>query len=113
VKMALLSHASRARLDAINRAFNLGEASVDSAFILQSLHHFHRRAEVFRALGRVVRPGGRLFVAEPHHNLRRMRLIPQARRRFDCERIAGRLPGVRHFAAVLALTARRRDDGPR
>jgi ubiquinone/menaquinone biosynthesis C-methylase UbiE len=145
---------------------HLGAASVDSAFVLQSLHHFHRRAEVFRALGRVVRPGGRLFVVEPHHNLRRIarllrkylthyrapafwrdernwathdfltraelgalcrqggftdvridgywipfsrRLIPDARRRFEWEGTAGRLPGLRHFAAVLALTARRRD----
>lgn len=46
--------------------------SVDSAFVIQSLHHMHRRAEVFEALGRVVRPGGRLLVVEPHHNLRRI-----------------------------------------
>ncbi len=38
-------------------------------------------------------------------------LIGDARRRFEWERTAGRLPGLRHFAAVLALTARRRDDG--
>jgi ubiquinone/menaquinone biosynthesis C-methylase UbiE len=145
---------------------HVSEASVDSAFILQSLHHFHRRGEVFRALGRVVRPGGRLFVVEPHYNLRRVarlfrkylthyrvpafrrdernwaphdfltraelralcregrftdvrldgywipysrRLIPDPRRRFGWERTAGRLPGLRHFAAVLALTACRRE----
>jgi ubiquinone/menaquinone biosynthesis C-methylase UbiE len=147
---------------------HVGEASVDSAFILQSLHHFHRRDEVFRALGRVVRPGGRLFVVEPHHNLRRVarlfgkylmqyrapsfwrdeqnwathdfltraelralcrqggftdvrmegywipfsrRLISDPRVRFGWERTAGRLPGLRHFAAVVAMTARRLDDG--
>jgi ubiquinone/menaquinone biosynthesis C-methylase UbiE len=146
---------------------HVGEASVDSAFILQSLHHFHRRDEVFRALGRVVRPGGRLFVVEPYHNLRRVarlfgkylreyrapsfwrdernwathdfltraelralcraggftdvrmegywipfsrRLIPDPRVRFGWERTAGRLPGLRHFAAVVAMTARRLDD---
>jgi ubiquinone/menaquinone biosynthesis C-methylase UbiE len=49
----------------------LPAGAVDSAVIIQSLHHFHRRADVFEALGRVVRPGGRLFVLEPHHNLRR------------------------------------------
>ena len=120
----------------------------------------------FRALGRVVRPGGRLFLVEPHHNLRRVvrltrkylaeyraptfwrdernwathdfltrgelrdlcrqggftdvafegywisgsrRLIVDPRRRFALERMVGRLPAVRHFAAVLALTARRRE----
>jgi ubiquinone/menaquinone biosynthesis C-methylase UbiE len=46
-------------------------ASVDTACIIQSLHHLHDRERVFDALGRVVRPGGRLLVVEPHHNLRR------------------------------------------
>jgi SAM-dependent methyltransferase len=46
-------------------------ASVDTAFIIQSLHHLHDRVEVFRALGHVVKPGGRLLMVEPHHNLRR------------------------------------------
>ncbi|HWN15828.1 MAG TPA: methyltransferase domain-containing protein, partial [Candidatus Dormibacteraeota bacterium] len=46
-------------------------ASVDTAFIIQSLHHLHDRSEVFRALGHVVKPGGRLLMVEPHHNLRR------------------------------------------
>jgi ubiquinone/menaquinone biosynthesis C-methylase UbiE len=143
-------------------------ASIDSAFILQSLHHFHRREEIFRALGRVVRPGGRLFLVEPHHNLRRVarllgayvtqyrapafwrepnnwathdfltrgelrrlcraggfedvriegywipfsrRLLPEAPRRFALERAAGRLPGLRHLAAVLAVSARRGPGG--
>lgn len=48
------------------------DSSIDSALIIQSLHHFHRRDEVFRALGRAARPGGRLFLVEPHHNLRRV-----------------------------------------
>jgi SAM-dependent methyltransferase len=145
----------------------VGEASIDSAFVIQSLHHFHRRDEVFRVLGKVVRPGGRLFLVEPHHNLRRVarltrkylaeyratsfwqdernwathdfltrgelrslcrqggftdvtlegywipgsrRLIVDPRRRFELERVMGRLPAVRHFAMVLALTARREGD---
>ena len=46
--------------------------SVDSALVIQSLHHMHRRPEVFKALGRLVRPGGRLLMLEPHHNLRRV-----------------------------------------
>lgn len=46
-------------------------ASIDTAFIIQSLHHLHDRERVFEALGRVVRPGGRLLMVEPHHNLRR------------------------------------------
>jgi ubiquinone/menaquinone biosynthesis C-methylase UbiE len=46
--------------------------SVDTAFVIQSLHHLHDREQVFRALGHVVRPGGRLFMVEPHHNLRRV-----------------------------------------
>jgi ubiquinone/menaquinone biosynthesis C-methylase UbiE len=165
-RAAGLDHVRLVGATAAELSGHLGEASVDSAFVLQSLHHFHRRAEVFRALGRVVRPGGRLFVVEPHHNLRRVarllrrylaqsrasafwrdernwathdfltraelralcrqggftdvrmdgywipfsrRLIPDARRRFEWERTAGRLPGLRHLAAVLALTARRRD----
>lgn len=146
---------------------HVGEASIDSAFVIQSLHHFHRRDEVFRALGRVVRPGGRLFLVEPHHNLRRVarltrkylaeyratsfwqdernwathdfltrgelralcrqggftdvslegywipgsrRLVVDPRRRFGLERVVGRLPALRHFAMVLALTARREGD---
>ena len=47
-------------------------ASIDTAFILQSLHHMHDRERIFEALGRVVRPGGRLLMVEPHHNLRRV-----------------------------------------
>jgi ubiquinone/menaquinone biosynthesis C-methylase UbiE len=176
MQRVLTERCGQARLDNVRvvgaTAFDLpdhvGEASVDSAFILQSLHHFHRRDEVFRALGRVVRPGGRLFVVEPHHNLRRVarllrsyvtqyrapafwhdernwathdfltraelralcrqggftdvhmegywipffrRLFPDARRRFGWEHVVGRIPGLRHVAAVLALTARRRADG--
>jgi len=48
------------------------DGSIDSACIIQSLHHFHRRPEIFEGLGRAVRPGGRLFLVEPHHNLRRV-----------------------------------------
>jgi SAM-dependent methyltransferase len=47
------------------------EGSIDSALVIQSLHHLHRRPALFEALGRVVRPGGRLFIVEPHHNVRR------------------------------------------
>jgi ubiquinone/menaquinone biosynthesis C-methylase UbiE len=176
MQRVLTERCDQARLDnvrvvgatAFDLADHVGEASVDSAFILQSLHHFHRRDEVFRALGRVVRPGGRLFVVEPHHNLRRVarllrtyvthyrapafwrdernwathdfltraelralcrqggftdihmegywipffrRLFPDVRQRFGWEHVAGRIPGLRHVAAVLALTARRRADG--
>jgi len=38
------------------------------------------------------------------------RLIVDPRRRFGLERLVGRLPAVRHFAMVLALTARREGD---
>jgi len=139
-------------------------ASVDTAFIIQSLHHVHDREQVFAALGRVVRPGGRLLMVEPHHNVRRVarllrkyvttyrarefwseernwathdfltigelralsrlggfgrprlsgswipysrRLIPDPDRRFRAERWIGRWPVLRHWAAVLALEARR------
>lgn len=47
-------------------------ASIDTAFVIQSLHHFHRRPEVFGVLARLVRPGGRLLLLEPHHNLLRV-----------------------------------------
>lgn len=140
------------------------DGSIDSAVVIQSLHHFHRRQEVFEALGRALRPGGRLFLVEPHHNLRRAarlfrkylkyyrarefwtnelnwathdfltrgefrslcrrggfedvrisaywfpysrRLVPDPRRRFRLERGLGRIPGLRHFAGVLAVEARR------
>ncbi len=140
-------------------------ASVDTAFIIQSLHHLHDRDRVFEALGRVVRPGGRLLMVEPHHNVRRAarlfrkylasyrapawwsdernwathdfltrgelralcriggfapprlsgywipysrRLIREPNRRFQLEGRVGRWPLVRHWAAVLALEARRR-----
>ncbi len=139
--------------------------SIDSAIIIQSLHHLHRRPGLFEALGRVVRPGGRLFMVEPHHNVRRaarllrhylttyrardfwtdernwathdfvtrgelralcrsggfhvVRIaghrIPYTRRfiedpvaRFRFETTFGAVPGLRHFAAVLALEADRR-----
>jgi len=162
-----LEHVQVLGATALDLAGHVDEASIDSAFVIQSLHHFHRRDEVFRALGRAVRPGGRLFLVEPHHNLRRVarltrkylaeyratafwrdernwathdfltrgelrdlcrqggftdvaiegywipgsrRLIVDPRRRFGLERVVGRLPAVRHFAAVLALTARRAAD---
>lgn len=145
---------------------HVSDRSIDSAVILQSLHHFHRREEVFAALGAVVRPGGRLFLVEPHHNARRAvrllkayvcdyrapafrsdarnwathdfltrgeihalcrrggfeavqitgywipfarRVLPDPRRRFRAERVLGTVPGLRHFAAVLAMEARRMD----
>jgi ubiquinone/menaquinone biosynthesis C-methylase UbiE len=159
-----LGHVQVLGATALDLPSHLGEASIDSAFVIQSLHHFHRRDEVFRALGQVVRPGGRLYLVEPHHNLRRVarltrrylaeyratsfwqdernwathdfltrgelralcrqggftdvtlegywipgsrRLIVDPRRRFGLERVVGRLPALRHFAMVLALTARR------
>ena len=162
-----LDHVQVLGATALDLPAHVGEASIDSAFVIQSLHHFHRRDEVFRALGRVVRPGGRLFLVEPHHNLRRVarltrkylaeyratsfwqdernwathdfltrgelralcrqggftdvtlegywipgsrRLIVDPRRRFGLERVVGRLPALRHFAMVLALTARREGD---
>jgi ubiquinone/menaquinone biosynthesis C-methylase UbiE len=162
-----LEHVQVLGATALDLPAHVGEASIDSAFVIQSLHHFHRRDEVFRALGRVVRPGGRLFLVEPHHNLRRVarltrkylaeyratsfwqdernwathdfltrgelralcrqggftdvslegywipgsrRLIVDPRRRFGLERLVGRLPALRHFAMVLALTARREGD---
>ena len=46
--------------------------SIDSALIVQSLHHFDQRERIFEALGRAVRPGGRLYLVEPHHNVRRV-----------------------------------------
>ncbi len=155
---------------AFDLAGRIPDASIDTALVLQSLHHFHRRPEVFAALGRVVRPGGRLYLVEPHHNLRRVarlarkyastyrrpafwgdernwathdfltrgelralcrgsgfddvriggywipfsrRLVPEPRRRFEAERRLGRLPLVRHLAAVLAVEARRGARGPR
>jgi len=140
------------------------EGSLDSALVIQSLHHFHRRPEVFAALGRALRPGGRLFLVEPHHNLRRVarlfrkyfkyyrarefwanelnwathdfltrgefrslcrrggfediristywfpysrRVVPDSRGRFRLERALGFIPGLRHFAGILAVEARR------
>jgi SAM-dependent methyltransferase len=70
-----------------SRAFDLSSdvqsGSVDSAFIVQSLHHFHRRPDVFAELGRVVRPGGRLYLVEPHHNVRRVaRLVRKYHRSY-------------------------------
>jgi ubiquinone/menaquinone biosynthesis C-methylase UbiE len=155
---------------AFDLAGRVPDASIDTALVLQSLHHFHRRPEVFAALGRVVRPGGRRYLVEPHHNLRRVarllrtyattyrrlsfwsdernwathdfvtrgemralcrgggfddvritgywipfsrRIVPEPRRRFETERRLGRLPLVRHLAAVLAVEARRRGDNGR
>lgn len=126
--------------------------------------YFHRRPEVFAALGRALCPGGRLFLVEPHHNLRRVarlcrkyfkyyrardfwanelnwathdfltrgefrslcrrggfedvristywfpysrRLAPDPRGRLRLERALGFIPGLRHFAGILAVEARR------
>jgi ubiquinone/menaquinone biosynthesis C-methylase UbiE len=142
----------------------LPAASVDTAFIIQSLHHLHDRDRVFEALGRIVRPGGRLLMVEPHHNVRRAarlfrkylaeyraracwsnernwathdfltrgelralcriggfepprlsgywipysrRLMRDPERRFRVEGRIGRWPVFRHWAAVLAVEARR------
>jgi SAM-dependent methyltransferase len=146
---------------------HVAPASVDSALVVQSFHHFHRRPEVIRSLARALRPGGRLFMVEPHHNLRRAarllgkylttyrprrtwrdenawathdfltrgeirtlcraggfedariqtywypygrRLVPDPARRLAWERRLGRVPGLRHLAAVLAVEARRAPD---
>ena len=160
-----LSNVSVVAATAFDLARHVADASVDTAFALHSLHHFHRRPEVFAALGHAVRPGGRLYLVEPHHNVRRVgrllrkymttyrrpafwsdernwathdfitrgevralcraggfddvritgywipfsrRLVPDARARFEAEHRLGRLPLVRHLAAVLAVEARRR-----
>ena len=150
-------------------ALELGSAvpdgTVDSAVLVSCLHHLHRRPEVYASLARAVRPGGRLYLVEPHHNVRRVarlfwkwctryrrpafwrqerhwathdflttreirrlcadagfervavsgywipftrRFVADPRRRFALETRLGRLPGVRHMAAVLAVEARRR-----
>ena len=159
-----LSNVTVVAATAFDLARHVPDASIDTAFVLQSLHHFHRRPEVFAALGRAVRPGGRLYLVEPHHNLRRVgrllrkylttygrpafwsdernwathdfvtrgevralcraggfddlrisgywiplsrRLVPDARARFEAEHRLGRLPVVRHLAAVLAVEGRR------
>jgi len=47
-------------------------ASLDSVLIIQSFHHLHRRDEVLASVARVLKPGGRLFMVEPHHNIRRV-----------------------------------------
>ncbi|MBI2526461.1 MAG: class I SAM-dependent methyltransferase [Candidatus Rokubacteria bacterium] len=145
-------------------AAGVAAGAFDSALVIQSLHHFHRRPEVFATLARALRPAGRLYLLEPHHNLLRAarlfrkylatyharefwtdernwathdfvtrgelgrlcrgagftgvrvsgywipcsrRVAPDAERRFRLERRFGRLPGVRHWARVLALEARR------
>jgi SAM-dependent methyltransferase len=87
-------------------AFDLGAhvpaGSIDSAFIIQSLHHFHRRPEVFAELGRVVRPGGSLYLVEPHHNLRRVgRLARKYRRTYRAEAYRN---DERHWATHDFLT---------
>jgi ubiquinone/menaquinone biosynthesis C-methylase UbiE len=51
---------------------HLPPASFDTAVVIQSVHHFHRRADVFAGLARLVRPGGRLLLLEPHHNVKRV-----------------------------------------
>jgi ubiquinone/menaquinone biosynthesis C-methylase UbiE len=80
------------------------DASIDSACIIQSLHHFHRREEIFDALGRAVRPGGRLFLVEPHHNLRRVaRLV---RHYFTTYRAPGFWRQERNWATHDFLTRR-------
>lgn len=51
---------------------HVAASSLDSVLILHSLHHLSRRAEVLREVARVLRPGGRLLMVEPHHNARRV-----------------------------------------
>lgn len=79
MQCVLRARCEKERLDNVEvigaSAFELSahvpDASMDSALVLHSLHHFHRRQQVFEALGRALRPGGRLFMVEPQHNLRR------------------------------------------
>jgi len=52
-------------------ALAASDAAFDSVLLVQSLHHLHRRPALLEALGRAVRPGGRLYMVEPHHNVRR------------------------------------------
>jgi ubiquinone/menaquinone biosynthesis C-methylase UbiE len=57
---------------AFDLATQVPSDSIDSALVLHSLHHLHRREEVITALARTLRPGGRLLMVEPHHNVRRV-----------------------------------------
>ena len=85
--------AGRARGRPAPRSFP--PASVDTAFIIQSLHHLHDRDRVFEALGRVVRPGGRLLMVEPHHNLRaRGASLPEVPRRATARAPGGPTSGT-------------------
>jgi len=77
-------------------AAHVAEGTVDSALVIQSLHHVHRRPEVFAALGRAVRPGGSLYLLEPHHNLRRVgRLVRSYLRQYRAPAFRG---DERHWA---------------
>jgi ubiquinone/menaquinone biosynthesis C-methylase UbiE len=79
------------------------DQSVDAALVVQCLHHIHRREEVFRELGRIVRPGGRLFVLEPHHNVRRV--VRLARRYVQAQRGAAFARDELRWATHDFLTA--------
>lgn len=149
---------------AIELGAHVEPGTIDSVVVLQSLHHLDQRKEVFTLLARVLRPGGRLYLLEPHHNLRRAarllryylstyrardfwtdernwathdfvtrgeirslctragfeelnfsgywipylrRIVRDPGRRVRLEQPLGRLPIIRHFAAILAVTARR------
>lgn len=48
------------------------EYSIDTLFVIQTMHHFHNREVVFKILSKVLRRGGRLFVIEPYHNIERI-----------------------------------------
>ncbi len=72
----------------LEAAASIPERSIDTAFVLSALHHFHRREDVFRMLGRLVAPGGRLFIVEPHHNIRRvLRVVDKYRRIYRPRRL--------------------------
>ena len=89
---------------------HLPAASIDTALVIQSLPHVHRRGDVLRAPGRVVRPRGRTYPstdrAPAFRRDARSRATHDVVARGDEARLP-RVPGLRHSGAVLAVEARR------
>ncbi len=46
--------------------------SVDTIFLIRTLHHLHRRTKIFKMLHSLLKPKGKLFLVEPSHNLERI-----------------------------------------
>jgi SAM-dependent methyltransferase len=105
-RQAALTNVEVLGVPVLEAGAHIAAGSIDTVCILHALHHFHRREAVFQLIGTLLRPGGRLLLVEPHHNIRRVnRLVTKYRRIYRPRRIwvDERAWGTHHFLTVSEL----------